>query len=113
MKSIQYILLLVVTALLAVGLSPRLGLAQTETDSALTVAQLQNATYSGIYDEPVTLVDGQYEGEPFTPDSASRPVVSYLGEAFGDLDGDGVEDAAVFLVENSGGTGDFVYVAVN
>ncbi len=80
-------------------------------DNALTVEELINATYSGIYTEPVTLVDGKYEGEPFEPGSASLPTVEYLGEEFGDLNGDGVEDAAVFLVENSGGTGNFVYVA--
>jgi hypothetical protein len=31
--------------------------------------------------------------------------------AFGDLDGDGVADAAVLLVENSGGSGAFIYLA--
>lgn len=40
------------------------GMAPAET-AGLTVAQLANATYSGIYDEPVTLTDGVYEGEPF------------------------------------------------
>jgi heat shock protein HslJ len=80
-------------------------------DSVLTVEELINATYSGIYDEPVTLTEGKYEGEPFVEGDSSRPVVEYLGEEFGDLDGDGLEDAAVFLVENSGGSGNFVYVA--
>ena len=42
---------------------------------------------------------------------ASRPIVEYISELYGDLDGDGVEDAAVFLVENNGGTGNFIYVA--
>jgi heat shock protein HslJ len=79
--------------------------AAASNPATLTPDELKNATYSGIYDEPVTLVDGKYEGEP------SRPVVEYLGEEFDDLDGDGVEDAAVFLVENSGGSGNFVYVA--
>lgn len=79
--------------------------------AALTVAELQNATYSGIYEEPVTLTNGKYEGEPFDEGGSSRPTVEYWGEVFGDLDGDGLEDAAVFLVENSGGTGSFVYVS--
>ncbi|MCB0214782.1 MAG: hypothetical protein KDJ52_35915, partial [Anaerolineae bacterium] len=79
----------------------------------LTVAALKNATYSGIYDEAVTLSDGLYEGEPFVAGDASRPTVAYAdgAERYGDLDGDGVDDAVVFLVENSGGTGNFVYVA--
>ena len=92
---------------------------QTETDAsaesvpALTADQLRNATYSGIYDEPVTLTDGRYEGEPFSEDSAERPTVMMVSAPplFGDLDGDGVDDAVVFLSENSGGTGHFIYVA--
>lgn len=90
------------------------GEAQVITPSAaagLTVDQLQNATYSGIYEEPVTLANGKYEGEPFDGGGSSRPTVEYFGQVFGDLDGDGVDDAVVFLIENSGGTGNFVYVA--
>lgn len=82
-------------------------------DNVLTVEELINAIYSGIYDEPVTLTEGRYEGEPFVEGDAARPIVEYINnsERFGDLNGDGVEDAVVFLVENSGGTGNFVYVA--
>ena len=81
--------------------------------SVITVEELINATYSGIYDEPVTLTDGRYEGEPFVEGDSSRPIVEYMNssEIYGDLDGDDVEDAVVFLVESSGGTGNFVYVA--
>jgi|GEM_PF-2746856 len=77
----------------------------------LAVDRLINAAYSGIYDDPVTLTEGRYEGEPFGEGAASRPIVEYISQLYGDLDGDGVEDAVVFLVENSGGTGNFVYVA--
>lgn len=79
----------------------------------LTPTQLMNATYRGIYAEPVTLTDGHYEGEPFVAGGASRPLVDYMAETeqFGDLDGDGVEDAVVFLVEQGGGSGSFLYVA--
>jgi len=85
----------------------------TTAGDQLTPAQLQNATYSSIYDEPVTLTDGLYEGEPFVEGGASRPMVWYMNnsEVYGDLDGDGVEDAVVFLTESSGGSGNFVYVA--
>lgn len=78
----------------------------------LTPQQMKNATYSGIYDEPVTLADGAYEGEPFVEGGASRPVVTYIDNTMvhGDLDGDGVEDAVALLVENSGGSGVFSYV---
>ncbi|MCB0173146.1 MAG: LysM peptidoglycan-binding domain-containing protein, partial [Anaerolineae bacterium] len=76
--------------------------------SVLTIDQLANATYTGIYDDQeVTLTDGQYEGEPFVEGGASRPTVNFNPNdvAFGDLNGDGVEDAAVLLSENSGGSG--------
>ncbi len=80
----------------------------------LTLEALQNASYQGIYDEPVQLTDGRYEGEPFVPGSASRPTVVLHPEvyAFGDLNGDGVDDAVVILIENSGGSGNFRYLAV-
>jgi membrane-bound inhibitor of C-type lysozyme len=79
--------------------------------TVITVDALINGTYSGIYEAPVTLTEGRYEGEPFDEGGASRPIVEYISEIFGDLDGDGVEDAAVFLVESGGGTGNFIYVA--
>jgi hypothetical protein len=83
--------------------------------SELTLNALRNATYQGIYDEPVQLVEGGYEGEPFVPDSASRPIVTFVDAegyyAFGDLNGDGARDAAVILAENSGGSGVFIYLA--
>lgn len=79
----------------------------------LTPAALRNATYQGIYEEPVQLADGQYAGEPFVEGGASRPTVRLMDPffAFGDLNGDGVQDAAVLLAENSGGSGVFIYLA--
>lgn len=79
----------------------------------LSAQALMNATYSGIYDEPVSLVDGLYEGEPYDAGAASRPTVRYISRAehYGDLNGDGVDDAVLFLVESGGGSGSFVYVA--
>ncbi|HMQ54972.1 MAG TPA: META domain-containing protein [Anaerolineae bacterium] len=81
--------------------------------AALAPTELENATYSGIYEEPVSLTDGLYEGEPFVEGDSSRPTVRYIDNSalYGDLDGDGVEDAVVFLAESGGGTGNFVYVA--
>lgn len=81
--------------------------------AALGSTELENATYSGIYDEPVTLTDGLYEGEPFGEGDPARPTVRYIDNSalYGDLDGDGVEDAVVFLSESGGGSGNFVYVA--
>lgn len=74
---------------------------------------LRNATFKDILGEAVTLVDGQYEGDPFVAGGASRPTITLLPEtiAYGDLDGDGRLDAAVVLVSDSGGSGTFVYLA--
>lgn len=79
----------------------------------LSLDQLKNASYGGIYDQPVTLVDGYYEGEPFVEGGASRPTATFVDGlvAYGDLNGDGMEDAAVLLAESSGGSGTFIYVA--
>jgi heat shock protein HslJ len=77
--------------------------------SRIPVEALRNATYSGIYDDPITLTDGKFE------ESIDGQLISveYIdnAELFGDLDGDGVEDAIVFLIERGGGTAAFTYVA--
>jgi hypothetical protein len=84
----------------------------TVANSNLTVEKLKNAEYQGIYQEPIQLMDGAYEGEPFVEGGASRPTVTFIEPyAFGDLSGDGVDDAVVLLVESSGGSGSFVYMA--
>ena len=80
----------------------------------LNLDVLKNATYQGIYQEPVQLTEGKYEGEPFVEGGASRPTVTLLDEfiAFGDLNGDDLDEAVVILAENSGGSGTFIYLAV-
>ena len=80
----------------------------------LTFEQLRETTYADILEEPVTLGEGRFEGEPFTSDSASRPVVTLVPDrlARGDLDGDGIDEAVVALAHNAGGSGVFMYLAV-
>lgn len=75
--------------------------------------QLLQSSYSGIYQEDVKLNNGYYAGAPFDEGGASRPTVTLIDEliAYGDLNGDGQQDAAVLLLENSGGSGDFIYLA--
>ena len=82
-------------------------------EGALTSEQLKNASYRDIYEEPITLTDGLWEGEPMGEGDAARPTVNYVdGQTlFGDLDGDGVDDAAVFLLDWGGGTGNFTWVS--
>ncbi|MBP2678626.1 MAG: hypothetical protein H6Q82_1691 [Deltaproteobacteria bacterium] len=75
---------------------------------------LRNIEYRGIHDNAVTLRGGACEGEPFVPGGASRPRVELLDmpPVLHDLDGDGIDDAAVLLGESPGGSGAFTYLAV-
>lgn len=84
--------------------------------AAPSVEETANATYSNIsgLDQPVTLDDGRWEGEPYAPGGASRPSVYLVGDIgmTGDLDGDGSEETVVLLGYDGGGSGEFIHVAV-
>lgn len=75
---------------------------------------LRNMTYTGIEDDPVTLVDGAWEGAPYVEGSALRPTVDFVRDFVlaGDLDGDGSDEAVVMLEHATGGTGRFGILAV-
>lgn len=79
-----------------------------------TVDELKNLTYSGVTEEPVTLSSGKWEGKPPVEGSSSRPSVNFVGDfvVTGDLDGQGGEEAVVLLGSNSGGTGEYIFLAV-
>ncbi len=71
---------------------------------------LGNLTYNGVLpNAPITLTDGigAYEEE-----SSGNPFVRLADHliATGDLDGDGAEDAAAFLVDATTGSANFVYL---
>ncbi len=97
---------------LAAGLLAALAAAAAQ--AAPPLEQLRNLSFGGIYDKPVTLTDGVYEGEPFVPGGASRPRVQLIEDLIvsADLAGDRSEDNAVLLAESSGGSGQNVYLAV-
>jgi len=71
-----------------------------------TFDQAANADYDDILDEPFTLTNGRYEGEPYVADASSKPVVQIDSEhsATGDLDDDGLNEIVVALVTDFGGT---------
>ena len=82
-------------------------------ESVPLTAAVANLSYSGIYDEAVTLTDGRWEGAPFVEGGASRPAVGLVDNFIlsGDLDGDGVDEVVAILWENSGGSGTNIYIA--
>ncbi len=72
-------------------------------------ANYKNATYS-IHGQNVTLINGTATTE-IAPGSASKLVTQYFGNvATGDLNGDGVPDAAFILTQQGGGSGTFYYI---
>jgi len=78
------------------------------------VARIRNAQYQlGLSDSLriVQLVDGKFEeGAPGGVNYVSVIVLDFL--ARGDLNGDGVDEIAMAVAENYGGTGVFVFIAV-
>ena len=82
--------------------------------TAPTLDELGRIAYRGIYEQPVTLTNGVYEGAPFVAGAASRPRVQLIDapRAIGDLDGDGIPETAALLAESSGGSGVRTYVAI-
>jgi hypothetical protein len=84
--------------------------------AALTQEQLQNAEVkiTGVLGESpnrvVKLTNGSFESgeDPTSPEYVNVNMGQKV--AFGDLNGDGAQDAAIIIGENYGGTGDFVSV---
>ena len=84
--------------------------------SAPSLQELKHATYRGVdvAGGDVTLVNGEWEGQPYEPGGASKPGVTFVRDfrLSGDLDGDGADEAVVLLAANAGGTGEMSYLAV-
>ncbi|KXK11533.1 MAG: hypothetical protein UZ14_CFX002002768 [Chloroflexi bacterium OLB14] len=82
---------------------------------ALMIEQIKNAQYPLLVPEDgrvVQLTDGVYQSNTDTlaVDYAYAMVMQFF--ALGDVTGDGLGDAAVMFVENYGGTGQFVVLAI-
>lgn len=72
---------------------------------------VKNSTYI-IQGETFILHNGVASNE-IAPGSATRNVLSIFGEpVYGDLNNDGVRDAAVLLTNNQGGSGTFYYAVL-
>ena len=80
---------------------------------APSVAEMASTTYIGIFEDPVTLAEGRWEGSPFVGGGAARPVVGLVDHFVltGDLDSDGTREAAVLLWKTEGGSGTRLYLA--
>lgn len=81
--------------------------------AALSLETLQNGVYNSVDWGEFQLTDGiYYRTPPTSQESASAYTTRMLDALFyGDLNGDGTEDAVVFLATQSGGTGHFVEMA--
>lgn len=90
--------------------------AQPADVSPPTAAEAAAATYSGIAEAggDVTLVGGEWRGEPVAPGAAARPQVELVDmpPVTADFDDDGAEESAVLLAAGSGGSGVRLYLAV-
>jgi len=78
----------------------------TRVSGQLSPSVLKNATYTlTTSGKTVRLTDGQFKSSA----GADSLVVSLIEPiATGDLNGDGIADAAIVLAENTGGTGNFI-----
>ena len=84
-----------------------------DANQPLIIDELKNAEYRSEWAATgkIKLSDGLYK-EKIVPDSATELVIELSDRiAFGDLNGDGVEDAAVILVSDHGGSGSFYDLA--
>lgn len=85
-------------------------LAPTETSEPM-IFDPMNASYV-IDGETVTLINGQEEKELVPQSASKRLTIAWNQVVKADLNNDGLDDAALILMQNSGGSGTFFYVAV-
>jgi heat shock protein HslJ len=77
----------------------------------IKTSDVKNMQYV-INRETFTLINGT-ASKDITPGSATKNTLTIFGEpVYGDLNNDGVKDAAVLLVNNPGGSGSFYYAVL-
>ncbi len=109
--------ILCVTLLFAACAANRDIVREEPTELPPTFEEARSATYYGLQAlgvEPVKLSEGRWEGQPADAASASRPSVNLVRDfmARGDIDSGGVDETVVLIAERSGGTGEFIYIAL-
>jgi heat shock protein HslJ len=82
--------------------------------TAPTREQLLGATVSGVFDAPVTLTAGLYEGPPAAAGAASKPTLKLWDSTieFVDIDGVPPEEGIALLTSGEGGTGTYSHLGV-
>ena len=108
MKIIGFILVCLI-AVMVIGYAVRTDQSQQVRDTDQTTkADYKDASYV-IEGKTVQLANGYSESEA-APGSATKVITRYFGnELFADLDGDGDEDVAFILTQETGGSGTFYY----
>lgn len=108
----MFILVGIFTILIVLNgsLSPTPVQANTKNTLYVIAVDPLNATYS-IEGDTIRLLDGRSEIAT-TPHSAITKKTAVYGKTvYGDLNGDGNDDAAILLIHDPGGSGTFFYVA--
>ena len=82
--------------------------------AAPTRDQLLGATVTGVFDAPVTLAAGRYEGPPAEAGAASKPTLKLWDSTieFVDLDGAPPEEGVALLTSSEGGSGTYSHLGV-
>jgi hypothetical protein len=111
LKGLRFKLSMFTLVLLSLTLLVACGPKTPEPPPPLTVDMLKNAEYHSEWpaEGVAKLTDGEYQ-EEIVPGAASKLIIVVYPDmhAFGDLDGDGTDDAAVILATSGGGSGTFI-----